>query len=262
MRVFGIDVSRPVQALFSGLFVLIFISGSAGAGIILRQPSLKLALNKGEVFQGGIVLENVSGQPLTVKTGVVNAFDKDGKSALRSCHGWMLLEDESFVIPAGGIKDVRFKISVPENAEGGYYASIVYSYYSGQMQGPEDMTFNIKMHIEMPVNIQISGTVKNDLSIKDLTAEYSGGKTIKINCKAVNTGNCFTDVKATYLIIGPDKSVLQVFSSGNIKMYPGDEKEIAYSGEVKLRKGENAVIGIFDFGGERPKSVQKKLNVK
>ncbi len=251
-----------VKALLSGLLVFVMVSGIAQADLILRQPSLTLMLEKGQVFNGGIVLENVSGRDLSVKVEPVPALDSGGNPAARSCSDWMLLEDSSFVIPAGGIKDLRFRAAVPENAEGGYYSSIVYSYHAGQMQGPDDMTFNIRMHIEMPVNIQISGTVKNDISVKDLSISYNDNKTVEITSTVVNTGNSFTDVKASYLILSPDRSVARAFSSGNIKMYPGDERQIPYTGQDVLKKGENTVVAVFDFGGESPKSVQKKLLVK
>ncbi len=204
----------------------------------------------------------MSDKPLSVKAELVDGFDKDGKPASRSCAKWMKLEDESFVIPARGIKDVRFEAIVPRNAEGGYYSSIVYSYDKGQVQGPEDMKLNIKMHIEMPVNIQISGTVKNDVSVKELKAECSKDGYIKISSKISNTGNCFTDVKTTFLIIGSNGSVSDVFTAANVKMYPGDEKEISYSGKAKTDRNDGVIIGVFDFGGEGPKSVQKKLVVK
>jgi hypothetical protein len=258
----GLLNERWIRTLFSGLLAVILVPGIAGASLQLRQPSLKLMLDKGQVFYGGIVLENVSGKDLTVKAEAVPALESDGKPSVRSCSDWMLLEDGSFILPAGGIKDLRFKISVPQKAEGGYYSSIVYSYHAGQMQGPDDMTFNIKMHIEMPVNIQISGTVKNDISIKDLGVSYNDNRMVEIASTVVNTGNSFTDVKASYLILSPDGSVVQVFSSGNIKLYPGDERQIPYIGQAKLEKGENTMIGIFDFGGESPMSAQKKLLVK
>lgn len=258
MGIFGrINIKFAVLAS-----AIILIAGTVNADLMLRQPSLKLTLNKGEVFQGGIVLENVSDKPLSVKAGLADAFDKDGKPASRSCAKWMSLEDESFVIPAGGIKDLRFRIAVPQDVEGGYYSSIMYSYDKGQVQGPEDITLNIKMHIEMPVNIQISGTVKNDISVKELKGECSKDGKIKIVSKVVNTGNSFTDVKATFLVMGPGTSVSKVFSSSNIKMYPGDEKEISYDGTAKPGHRAGAIIGVFDFGGEDPKYVQKKLAVK
>lgn len=251
-------IKEPFIILIAAAF---FIAGTAHANLMLRQPSLKLLLKQGQNFNGGIVLENVSDKPLKVKAEFVDSMDKDGKTVKRACSEWMDLAENEIVIPPNSVKDLRVNIKVPKNVSGGYWTAIVYSYYSGQMKGPEDMVFNIKMHIEMPVNIQIADTVKNDLSFEKTDLSYSAEKALSVKAKVKNTGNSFAEAKLLAVILGPGGNVAEKFVSEKFKLYPDEEKDLSYNKNLSLPKGGYKVVFMLDFDGGEPKTIEKEFAV-
>lgn len=255
-------IFRKIKVLLIiSVMAAIFIASTANANLMFRQPSLKLTLKQGQSFNGGIVLENVSDRPLKVKAEFVDTIDKDGKTVKRACSKWMSLAESDFVIPPNSVKDVRINVEVPKDASGGYWTAIVYSYQQGQMKGPEDVTFNIKMHIEMPVNIQISDTVKNDLSASDIRLAYSPEKSLTIKAKIKNTGNSFTEAKMLSVLFGPDGKVADKFNSEKFKIYPDEEKEISYEKKPELKKGRYKAVFMLDFDGGPLKTIEKEFVV-
>jgi len=246
---------------FISIAAIVLIAGSAHASLMLRQPSLKLTLKQGQSFDGGIVLENISGKPLKVKAEFVDTIGKDGKAVPRSCSKWMDIADNEFVMPPHSIKDLRVNIRVPKGVSGGYWTAIVYSYYDGQMKGPEDMTFNIKMHIEMPVNIQIADTVKNDISADDIELACSADKTLTAKATVKNTGNSFTETKLMLVVFGPDGKASEKFNSREFKIYPDEEKTVSYSKKVELKKGTYKAVFMLAFGDEGLKTIEKEFVV-
>lgn len=239
----------------------ILIAGTADANLMLRQPSLKLLLKQGQAFNAGIVLENVSDKPLKVKAEFVDTLDKDGKAVKRSCSKWMNLVESEFVIAPNSVKDLRLDLKVPQNASGGYWTAIVYSYSKGQVKGPEDMTFNIKMHVEMPVNIQIADTVKNDLYFEKTSINYSPEKVLSIKSNVKNTGNSFTEAKLLTVIFDPKGNVVERLSSEKFKIYPDEEKELSYSKALDLPKGGYKAVFMLDFEGGTLKTIEKEFVV-
>jgi hypothetical protein len=241
--------------------VFVFVAGSAQASLMLRQPSIKMLLKPGETVSNGIVLENASDGPLTVDVQLADTLDSNGKPVKRACADWIKLNETSFTIPAKSIKDLRYSVSVPKDTQGGYWTAIVYSYSGGQMAGPADMTFNIKMHVESPINVLISDTVKNDLSIGKIDVKYSGDKILKMEASIKNVGNCFTDVRPAFVIFDSKGDIVKSLKADTFKIYPDDEKQINYSGALNIPKGKNAVVGIFDFDGDSVKTIKKEFVV-
>ncbi|MFA5103573.1 MAG: hypothetical protein WC527_00105 [Candidatus Margulisiibacteriota bacterium] len=246
---------------FASIAAILFVAGTSYASLMFRQPSLKLMLKQGQSFNGGIVLENVSDKPLKVHAEFVDTIDKDGKAVPRACSKWIRLPENDFVIPPNSIKDLKLNIKVPKNASGGYWTAIVYSYYNGQMKGPEDMTFNIRMHIEMPINIQISDTVKNDLSADNIEIVYSPEKTLTAKAKVKNTGNSFTEAKLMSVVFGPDGKIADKFISEKFKIYPDEEKELSYSKKLELSKGAYKAVFMLDYEGGELKAIEKEFAV-
>ncbi len=249
---------KLVALIFLAMSVL--LTEALNASLLIRQPSLELLLNKGEHLNAGIVLENLSNQPLTVKAGFADILDKQGNPNKRTCSKWIKLSEENFVIPPNSIKDLRLDISVPNNADGGYWTGLVFSYSNGQFKGPEDMTFNVMMHIEMPVSILIADTIKNNIEISSLDSKYDSTKKIlNIHYIAKNTGNSFYELKPNYILLNQSSQISGVYSGQKFKIYPDEEKEISFQAETgKLTKG-TYLIAVYDIGSGNPKVLRKKI---
>lgn len=247
-----------IYLAFIALFYL-FFSGSSFANLMLREPSVNLFLKQGQKFKGGIVLENISSKDLRVSAASVTSFDKNGNPEKRSSSNMLKLDKNSFVIPAKNIYVLRYSVDIPKDANGGYWSSIIYTYYGGSMPGPEGITFNFKMHDEAPVNISVLDTAQKKLAIKKIEAVYSEGITLEIKSSVKNIGNIFEEVKPVFLILDPDGKLLYSLKANTFKAYPSHEYSIDLRKELKIEKGRNKLIGIFDFGADEILTIEKEL---
>lgn len=239
-----IKIYRSMAITAAAAAVLCVIFGTANASLMLRQPSVKLFLAQGQTFSGGIILENVSDKPLEVKTGFADSLDKGGKPVKNACAKWINLADENFVIPAKGMKDLRFTVSVPKDAKGGYWTGLVYTYNYGKIKGPEDITMNVKMNLEEPIEITVSDTIERKLTIENLdVTSFAGSVEVKVSLK--NTGNTFMQVTPKFIIADSTGKVVKTIRSGSFKTYP--EREYDMKGGETLEKGRYSLIAMFDF---------------
>ncbi|MFA5098560.1 MAG: hypothetical protein WC490_08095 [Candidatus Margulisiibacteriota bacterium] len=231
------------------------------ASLFLRQPSVDLYLSKGQVFEGGVILDNTSDKELKVKAAVVDGLDKEGKPVKQSISKLAKLGQDEFTIPAGGSKDLKFKIEVPSNAQGSYWGGLVYTYHYGQVQGPDDITLNIKMNIEEPFRFTVKGTEVPAIALRDAKMVYNNG-TLNIKVKAVNTGNVYYDVRPSILIIGKNGKIEKKIKSSTFKAYPQEEYPLEYNNEVILTRGAKDVILAFDYGEDKIETFSGKIQVK
>jgi len=255
------QMKRSTIAAAIALIYLGLAFQTSQASLFLRQPSVDLYLSKGQVFEGGVVLDNTSDKELKVKASVVDGLDKEGKPVKQSISKLAKLGQEEFTIPAGGSKDLKFKIEVPSNAQGSYWGGLVYTYHYGQVKGPEDITLNIKMNIEEPFRFTVKGTEAPAIALKDVKMVYNNG-TLNIKVKAVNTGNVYYDVRPSILIIGKNGKIEKKIKSSTFKAYPGEEYPLEYNNEVVFARGAKDVILAFDYGEDKIETVSGKIQVK
>ena len=231
------------------------------ASLFLRQPSVDLYLSKGQVFEGGVMLENNSDKPLEVKAALVDGLDKNGKPVKRSAVKMTKLLQEKFTIAPRSTKDLRFKVTVPENASGSYWSGLVYTYNYGQVKGPSDITLNVKMNLEEPFRFTVKNTEDPKLSVKDTKISYIEG-VLSIDAKVVDTGNTYFDVRPSIIIVDADGKIEKTIKSDTFKAYPEEEYGLAFSNKVDLSRGKKNVIVAFDFGENKIETVSGKIQVK
>lgn len=253
------NIYRLISIAATAAAVFCVILSTAHASLMLRQPSVKLFLRQGQVFSGGIILENVSDKPLEVNAGFADALDKNGKPIKHACSSWISLSDEKFVIPPKSIKDLRFTVSVPKDARGGFWTGLVYSYRYGTVKGPDDITLNVKMHLEEPIEITVSDTIEKRFAIEKLEAVQLSGS-VEVSAALKNTGNTFVQVTPRFIIANSEGKVIKNIRSGSFKSYPGGEYDM--KGREKLERGRYSVIAIVDYEADEPVIEQRYFEIK
>ena len=235
--------------------------GSSQASLFLRQPSVDLFLSKGQVFQGGVILENISDKTLEVKAAFVDGLDKNGKPGKRSAEKMAKLAESKFSIAPRSIKDLKFKVTVPENASGSYWSGLVYTYNYGRVKGPSDITLNVTMNIEEPFRVTVKNTEDPRLTVKDTSISYLDG-TLNINAKVVDSGNTYFDVRPSIIVMNESGNVEKKIKSSTFKAYPDEEYGLAYSNKVELSSGKKTIIVAFDFGEDKIETFTGNVQVK
>jgi|GEM_PF-2571908 len=251
----------PKIICFAAAAAFLFFSCAADAALMLRQPSVQLFLKQGQEFSGGIILENVSGAPVTVKTDFADMLDKDGKPVKHACSKWIKLAESEFVIPAKSIKDLRFTAIVPKDARGGYWTGLVYSYYSGKVKGPDDITLNIRMNIEEPIEITVMDTAEKKLSSEKLDVSIST-EALSIRSTLKNAGNIFMKVNPEYLLVNSEGRVIKALKTSSFKTYPGEKYSMEGTEKIDLPKGRYSLIAIFGYEEQEPLVEQKYFEIK
>ena len=254
-------INRVVTIAFLVLIYSVLAFGSSQASLFLRQPSVDLFLSKGQVFEGGVILENVSDKALEVKAAFVDSLDKTGKPVKRSAAKMSKLSQDKFIIAPRSTKDLRFKVTVPENASGSYYSGLVYSYNYGKVKGPSDITLNVKMNLEEPFRFTVKNTEDPKLTVKDTKISYIDG-VLSINAKVIDTGNTYFDVRPSIVIVNTEGKVEKTIKSDTFKAYPEEEYDLAFDNKVDLSRGDKNVIVAFDFGENKIETFTGKIQVK
>lgn len=147
----AMSISTPKTIICAAIVAaaIVVLAGASSASLMLRKPSIDIFAGQGDISYGEVILDNVSDKPLHIKASFAGDTD---------CSSWISLESEEFVIPAGSSRSLKIIADVPYDISGDHSTAVVYSYQAGQLQGPDDLILNIKMHIEMAVNVHVAGT--------------------------------------------------------------------------------------------------------
>ena len=129
-----------IQIFFLVLvFLPFFIRGEGEIKISVAPEIFELEVKRGEIFENKMKVLNSSQVPVPIETtvtnfgaqeesGVINFYEEPAKregedDISYNPRKWIKIENPNFILDAGEIEEVKFKIEIPENAEpDGHYA--------------------------------------------------------------------------------------------------------------------------------------------
>ena len=133
-----------IQIFFLALvFLPFFIRGEGEIKISVAPEIFELEVKRGEIFENKMKVLNSSQVPVPIETtvtnfgaqeesGVINFYEEPAKregedDISYNPRKWIKIENPNFILDAGETEEIRFSVSIPENAEpGGHYAVILF----------------------------------------------------------------------------------------------------------------------------------------
>jgi len=244
----------------------------AGAFSLNVDPSsLYLSAGPNESVSGTIILDNKGNQEITVHAYAEDwtflpdrskSFRKPG-SAKNSCSKWITLYPDNLKLAAGESKQVKYTITAPQDALGGYYSVI---FFETQQDDPDLLkTANVIIagRIGTIVYFDTKGSSDKKMSAGDFRLSKSvPGKPMYFKVTAKNEGDTY---------VAPSGNIIIVDDLANLHARIDISKQYILQGESvvleekwisTLAAGEYDVIATLDFGGEAPVSLKKRITVE
>lgn len=160
----------------------------------------QITLDPGQVYEGYITVINASGAtgdlhyeavvtPYSV-LGLNYSVDLANESARTSISKWITIEEPTGTIKPNEAKDLKFTITVPENAPiGGQYATIA---ISSNEDLPQQEGFNIQSVLEIAsvIYANVNGEIIHSGEVQDVNIPgFAFATPISVGATIINNGN-------------------------------------------------------------------------
>jgi hypothetical protein len=207
---------RILLTLAAGITGTAFaFAGTVGAATSqsyqISPPTANYVGDHGTTQRGTIKVTNLTGAPLSVKTGKENFVAKgeegeielvDEADPLYSLAPWFSLDAAQLDVPAFGTKELHYTVTVPADAEpGGRYGSIVFSTIPPKLPSGESGA-SVQQTIASIVFMRINGHANEQLEVASFGPEkgfYETGP-VKLLTRLKNTGTVHEKATGTITI--------------------------------------------------------------
>ncbi len=199
------------------LFFVIFLLGisfltpitKAQVSLSLYPTSIRLNLNPGETWEGGVTVINTNNFALNVNPekenlggGAEGAIELLGENISYGLASWITYNETPMSLQPEERRELSFKITVPENAQpGGHYAAILFrGLSSSETQGSG---LGISGRVGSVVLVEVSGELKKSGEISQaIIPKFISHGPLEIDFKVKNTGNTHFSPEGTVTISG------------------------------------------------------------
>ena len=245
-----------IAIIFAGFWL-----GQAECAINLRltDPKVRLSIAPGQSKSGKIAIENPTEQPIKVRCYLEDWFYTDGGDGGKefrapsttplSCASWINFSPSEFTLNPFGRELINYVVSVPADAQGGYYAVLFFETEIGQGQDEQGFNVLILGRLGSLFYVQTAGVVNKQAILKDLTVDQKT-KGFEVTTTFKNTGNVDITASGGFNLI--DQTGL-VFARGQFNQaytFPEDEVLLSADWSKAVQPGIYDLIITLDLGGK------------
>lgn len=193
------------------------------SSLSISPPSFDLVVDKGASTSGIIKVENISGQPVQIKVEKrnISARGEEGEIDLKeeettfSLASWITITPDLTTIPARSIKEFKYTITVPSNAEpGGHFGSVVFGTIPQKNLNQTGALFS--QEIGALFLTKVNGIVNENAAIEEFKSEsvFNEFGPITLAARIKNNGNVHVKPTGTIEITNllGQKSTIQLES--------------------------------------------------
>lgn len=239
------------------LIAAIVYSVSANAespfSITVDPPSIKSSALPGNSTSKYITVENTSNLPISIKIYAQDweylpdgskSFLKLGSSKVSLINNIQLFANQIFLKPKS-TQSVVVKITSPKNYKGGLY-SVVFFEGAPTSTSANGAKANVKLvgRVGTIIYHEVEGTVTHNLSAT-INAQLSSTSTQNILVSVTNKGNVVEFDPINLLIVSDGKKVVDRIPLPDIKLMPGDKRDVSVSPSIQLKAGKYSAIVSF-----------------
>ncbi|MFC1577022.1 hypothetical protein ACFL3N_01645 [Candidatus Omnitrophota bacterium] len=168
-----------------------------------------------------------------------------------------------FDIPAGSNEMVRYIVSVPEEAKGGFYGVVFFEVATP----PSEFTgagANVNVRLGSIFLLTVEGTEAVEAKLKAIDIAGPGEETpLDISVTVYNGSNILVRPFGSVKIIGMDKTIVAEIPMNKKKggIFPRTNGKFSSQYEKKLKAGDYFAQVVLDYGGEVLLGGQKKFTI-
>ena len=255
------------------LCILLVSTPSYGMTIRINAPKISLDLSPGEVYTGEIVAENPEDTEVKVKIYLEDWIYKDGGTGEKiftpmgstplSAAQWINFSPSEEVLKPFGRVTVHYTITVPLDAEGGYYAALFFETLLGTTANEEGAIVNVAGRIGSLFFINAKGTVERSGRIGSVDIRKpEGNKPLEITTRFQNTGNVDISLGGNFLVMDTEGKVQARGDLNKIYTFPGSIETGKTQWVGRLSNGGYDVLLTYDLGDGKSLVEEKKLAIE
>ncbi len=260
MKWYRLRIPLIALVLFLGLSAFYykgFAQFSSSQTIELSPPSQEVIANPGETVKVKIAVRNPSKQTLPISTRVEDftAEGEEGQVQLvdkspYSVTGWSTVTPKNFTLGAGESQDIVATVSVPKDAAGGRYGSVVFSVgKTGEKE--KGSGANLAQELASLFLLRISGPVTEDLQLSSFSAPYFSDKgPIPFSIKLKNDGNIHVRTVGLVNVTDMFNKKVEDVVIKSTNVFPKANRILQASLDKKFLMGKYTATAIVYYGSK------------
>lgn len=241
------------------LFLSSYLSHSVFAAGIPRINPLKVEekMLPGETKEGTITLSNSHKEVMHLKIYVQdwaytslqgNGTKKFAPPGLLpfSCSRWLRVYPEQLTLSPGESQKVRYTLSIPADAHGGYHSAL---FFESALAQNQEGVVHISGRLASLIYVEVSGTVKRECQIASFQLmRREQSKILELQLDFKNTGNTHLAVEPTFNLSNREGALVARGAFPKIYTLPNDSVTTTTAWPGNLSEGIYDVILTVDLG--------------
>lgn len=246
-------------ALFLFIINFCFVACS-WAGIRIDKPKIRLTIAPGSYDGGEVKVENNGNDPASVKVYLedwVYKVQDGGKEFIPkgttplSCSNWITFYPADFTVPVGGTQMVRYTVTVPQDAKGGYYSVMFFETGGGDMEKLDEqgntMTVKVLNRLGALFYVEPQGTIQKTAELKNLVISQNLNR-LNVSADLINTGNTDIAASGTFDVMDAQGFVYARGAFEDAYTLPKDKATIrSVVNSTNLKAGDYDILITLDF---------------
>ncbi|MBN1871907.1 MAG: hypothetical protein JW800_04965 [Candidatus Omnitrophica bacterium] len=250
-------------SLIIGIIILFVPTTSDAFSLFISPSSYKETAKPGQTVTGTVRIINEGKTELGIRAYEQDwTYEPDGTKVFHppgttplSCSKWIQVFPRKFRVQAGSDRTVQFNITVPENAEGGYYSVIFFESFdiSESEKGENRVTVQFAARLGCVIYIETEGKSIHRGIIESLSVTPpSSTKPLEMSLVFKNQGNTYLSADGTLSIIDDGGNVYGRQRLGFINTLPGDTRFAKAEWFGDLAQGTYDAVVTLDMGTDTP----------
>jgi hypothetical protein len=248
------------------------LSHSVFAAGIPRINPLKVEekMLPGEIKEGTITLSNSQKEVMHLKIYVQDwAYDSSQGNGTKkfaspgllpfSCSGWLRVYPEQLSLSPGESQKIRYILSVPADAHGGYHSAL---FFESALAQNQEGVVNISGRLASLIYVEVTGTIKRECKINSfrLTREEHS-KILELQLDFKNRGNTHLAIEPTFNLLNREGALVARGAFPKIYTLPNDSVTKTTTWPGNLSEGVYDVILTVDLGENQVLVKEWKITV-
>jgi hypothetical protein len=248
-------------------FFSFLIADAYALGLNIDTPRIVKTVKPSELIDGVIEVNNSGEQEIMVNIYAEDwDLDKSGQKVYKpagtlpnSCSQWITFDRANFNLAPDETRDVKYSISVPQDAEGGNYSMIFFETDAGMKKTDAGTFIRLIGRVGSIVLLEIEGRTDKSAELSQIrVSEIDENKPLKVQYNLKNMGNALIKAMATINIIDKEGNL---YGRGEAEQHvyatSGSQTEgyVEYLGS--LPEGQYDVILTLDVGENAPPLVSE-----
>lgn len=254
------------------LFLLGHLSQFVFAAGIPRINPLKVEekMLPGETKEGTITLSNSHKEVMHLKIYVQdwaytslegNGTKKFAPAGLLpfSCSRWLRVFPEQLSLSPGESQKIRYTLSIPADAKGGYHSALFFE--SALAQNQEGIV-NVSGRLASLIYVEVTGTIQRECKINALhLIRKDHSKILELQLDFQNTGNTHLTIEPAFNLLNSEGALVARGAFPKIYTLPNDSVTTTTTWPGNLSEGVYDVILTVDLGENQVLVKEWKVSV-